>query len=187
MQYDFAQSHNSGRRRVYWHSNEAIESFDMTDEVFDTGHKFPWKLMRSTTKKGDECVTDQMRMQTAKKEFMMVAIFGNPRRVYEIWGLLDYRKPESWTKLFSVPRFRVSRARIGLGPLGIHGRCFLFLEQMKETLMTIDPETEKMKNIPNHGAIPKWIFKRLQVVTYCYVPSQVSISNLNSVYITETN
>ncbi|CAN1324675.1 hypothetical protein LINPERPRIM_LOCUS33194 [Linum perenne] len=188
-----AQSYNSGRRQVYWHSNEAIESFDMTDEMFDTGHKFPRKFKTSTTKKGDECITDQVRMQTTQKEFMMLAIFGSSRRVYEIWGLLDYWKPESWTKLFAVSRFRVSNVRIGLGPLGTHGRCLLFFKKKNikkmNKLMTLDPETEEIKNIYNHRAmdISEWEMNDSHVVTYCYVPFQISISDLNSAYIAEKN
>ncbi|CAN0928323.1 F-box/kelch-repeat protein At3g06240 [Linum grandiflorum] len=179
-----ARSRNSELRRVYWHSDKRIVSFDMVEEVFDdfTHKRFPKKLKRSMPY-GDRGVTEDMHIQTTSKEFMMSAVFGNPRGVYEIWGLLDCRKQGSWTKLFVVSDFLVSDIRMGLGPQGAGGGCYMFLK-IDGKLLAYDPETEEVnEDILGIRVVQKiWCggFRTLQFKAgaYSYVPSQVSILNL---------
>ncbi|CAN0928320.1 hypothetical protein LINGRAHAP2_LOCUS36418 [Linum grandiflorum] len=174
------QSHNSGpNRRVYWHSHKAIASFDIVDEVFDRGHKFPAKLKRSM-KDGDRTYRDPMCMQATSKEFMLSAIVGNHRGVYEIWSLMDYRRPESWTMLFVVSKFAVCDVVKSLGPLGSSPEgWYLFLKKDQE-LLAFDPETEEVKDISGIRVVPELEAPYFEVgSTYCYVPSKVSISRLN--------
>ncbi|CAN0928324.1 F-box protein CPR1 [Linum grandiflorum] len=178
-----ARSRNSGLRRVYWYSDSCIVSFDMVEEVFDqVAHKrFPKKLKRSMSE-GDKM---DMHMQTTSKEFMMSAVFGNARDEYEIWGLLDFRKRGSWTKLFVVSKFLVSDILMGLGPQGgSGGGCYMFLKIGDGKMLAYDPESEEVKeDILRIRAVPKeWRgdFRTLSFksMAYSYVSSRVSIASL---------
>ncbi|CAN1175726.1 F-box/kelch-repeat protein At3g06240, partial [Linum perenne] len=152
-----AQSRDSGRRRCYWYSDKRMASFDMIEESFDdvTHKRFSKKLKRCM--KG--LVTDRMHMQTtSNKEFMMTAIFGNSRRVYEIWGLLDYRKRGSWTKLFVVSKISVPDVRMSLGPLlgATDGTVRYVFVRTDGKLTAFDPETEDVEDdILGVRTIPK--------------------------------
>ncbi|CAN1175729.1 F-box/kelch-repeat protein At3g06240 [Linum perenne] len=180
-----AQSRDSGRRRCYWYSDKCMASFDMIEETFDdvTHKRFSKKLKRCM--KG--CVTDAMHMQTtSNKEFMMTAIFGNSRHVYEIWGLLDYRKRGSWTKLFVVSKILVPDVRMSLGPLlgAADGTMRYLFVRTDGKLTAFDPETEDVEDdILGVRTIPKmWCHgcrgRNFEVGAYSYVPSRVSISGL---------
>ncbi|CAN0928326.1 F-box/kelch-repeat protein At3g06240 [Linum grandiflorum] len=182
-----ARSRNSGLRRVYWYSDNRIASFDMVEEVYDdlTHKRFPKKLKKSMSY-GDKIATECIHLQTTSKEFMLSAVFGNPRGVYEIWGLLDFRKRRSWTKLFVVSKFLVADIRMGLGPQGAGGGgggCYMFLK-INGKLLAYNPETEEVKeDILGFRAVPKNRCVGVRTVNfkssaYSYVPSQVLISSL---------
>ncbi|CAN1235409.1 F-box/kelch-repeat protein At3g06240 [Linum perenne] len=172
------QYHNSRCERVHWYdeySTRGIVSFDMVEQVFDGPYKYP----KGSPGSGQRLTN----MYMTRKEFMMSAITKGDQGVHVIWGLLDYRTSESWTKLFVLPN-DVLPTFLGLGPQS----TYLFVNCVGGPLKlkAFDPASEIIIDDVIAGNLPVIMNPRYhyyyfyQLETYCYFPSNVSISSMVS-------
>ncbi|CAN0891456.1 F-box/kelch-repeat protein At3g06240 [Linum grandiflorum] len=163
---------NPGKIYCYRHSSyrDYIVCFDFREERFRHQY-FPAGLVEGAN-------FGQLHLAATSKEDSLMAVVRDKDDNLDIWGLLDYRSVESWTKLFRYDGSRLSGS-IGIGSrmIGVLGDAgIVFIAKANGELLTIDFEKEKVSGDNGIRALSR---NKHMLDVYCYVPSRVSIAGLS--------